>query len=561
MGNAIKLVGSKSKSKGVSIAILTIPTLPVLVTLPVAHSQKKKKKYRLPIKSLILITALAAILVLLTVNTASATVNAPWTRVAVDTTSTTDIQCAKVGDADNDGDNEIISGNTSYIRMHEWSGTAWTLTIIGNVGTETVYDLAIADVNNTGGNKIAAALSNNTILMYNWTGTTWECSVVSTAVDDDEGAGAANEVWDLHVGNADNLVGNKIVACTESGEAVAFNWTAGSWSRTEICDLSPKSVNNVDVADCDNDGSIEVTTISDNKDVDTYHYNGGWALESNVDTLTTAELNLYVGDANNTGCNQIAVCTGSNDIYTYNWTVSWIQSTVTSGVGPSIYDIKIGDVYNDGTNRIVSGDSNEDVKIYTWTSSWGSFTVDDAAGGAVLEVTSGDADNDGLKEIVIGTGGTGDDIYMYESHWWKSYSDSGHTTECNDFASYETQHTVYMNGSGLTPSTAYRIIFWDGNGDKRKTDDKSSDANGNLDSSHTFVAGTDQAGTWYATVYDSQSYSPGSHDPADSHLVIDDTFEVQQSAIPEFPGVVTAIAVCMLCAVAYMVMRRKVGKR
>ena len=39
IGNAIKLVGSRSKSKGVSIAILTSHTLLVLVTLPVAHSQ------------------------------------------------------------------------------------------------------------------------------------------------------------------------------------------------------------------------------------------------------------------------------------------------------------------------------------------------------------------------------------------------------------------------------------------------------------------------------------------------------------------------------------------
>jgi hypothetical protein len=40
----------------------------------------------------------------------------------------------------------------------------------------------------------------------------------------------------------------------------------------------------------------------------------------------------------------------------------------------------------------------------------------------------------------------------------------------------------------------------------------------------------------------------------------EDDFEVQESAIPEFPDVIAAIAVCMLCAVAYVVMRRRVGK-
>jgi hypothetical protein len=369
--------------------------------------------YTVSIKSLVLLIALAAILVLLTAITVSATVYSPWTREAVETGTSGDRECGKVGDADNDGDNEIISANTGYIDMHEWSGAAWSRTIIDDtLGTVVVYDVAIADVDNTGRNKIAVALSNNTIFLYNWTGTAWECSVVSNQVDDGVAAGADMDVLDLSVGDADNTGCNKIVAGTEGGEVAMFNWTAGSWSRTEICDRTPKRVPNVEVSDCDNDGSIEVFVCED-KGGYVYHYNGAWALESTVGTISEVALNADVGDADNTGCNKILVSTNSNDIYMYNWTGSWTETTVTSGSGTEIYDMKIGDVYNDGTNHIVSGDSADDVKIYTWTTSWDSFTVDDAAGGAVLEVTSGDADNDGLEEIVIGMGGTSDDIYMY----------------------------------------------------------------------------------------------------------------------------------------------------
>jgi hypothetical protein len=70
----------------------------------------KRKSILFSIKSLVLLTALATILVLLTAITVSATVYSPWTREAVDTTSTTDIQCAKVGDADNDGLVEVVIG-------------------------------------------------------------------------------------------------------------------------------------------------------------------------------------------------------------------------------------------------------------------------------------------------------------------------------------------------------------------------------------------------------------------------------------------------------------------
>lgn len=59
---------------------------------------EKRKSILFSIKSLILLTALAAILVLLTAITVSATVYSPWIREAVDTTNTTGIQCAKVGD-------------------------------------------------------------------------------------------------------------------------------------------------------------------------------------------------------------------------------------------------------------------------------------------------------------------------------------------------------------------------------------------------------------------------------------------------------------------------------
>ena len=69
------------------------------------------------------------------------------------------------------------------------------------------------------------------------------------------------------------------------------------------------------------------------------------------------------------------------------------------------------------------------------------------------------------------------------------------------------------------------------------------------------------AGTWHSVVLDGPA--PSTYDAAiiNENYVIADGFYVAESAIPEFPTVIAAIAVCMLCTVAYMVMRRKVGKR
>ena len=521
--------------------------------------------YTVSIKSLILLTALALIFVLLT-STVSATVNEHWTREAVETGTSGDRECGKIGDADNDGDNEIISGSVGYIDMHEWNGATWSRTIIDDtLGAVTVYDLVIADVDNTGRNKIAAALSNNTIFLYNWTETAWECSVVSTQVDIGEDAGADKDVLDLSFGDADNTGYNQIVAGTEGGEVAAFNWTAGSWSRTEICDRTPQGVPNVCVSDCDNDGSIEVFVCED-KGGYVYHYDGEWAFESTVDEITEFALNTYVADADNTGCNKILVSTNSNDIYMYNWTGSWTKTTVTFGPPSSktvIYDIKIGDVYNDGTNRIVSGDSDEAVKIYTWntgTSSWDSFTVDDAAGSAVLEVTSGDADNDGLNETVVGTNGTSGNIFMYEAPTIISCDINGN--EINQFAPGET---VYVKGDALDAGTNYKIwiqldpvsegesIVEAEDPSTTKGDDVTTDAQGDFPATliWSIPEGAAVTNTPYDIVVDNLDGTVGTYNAADDGL---DSASVAGiiAPVPDVAALVLFASGLMLAAVCFV---------
>jgi hypothetical protein len=70
------------------------------------------------------------------------------------------------------------------------------------------------------------------------------------------------------------------------------------------------------------------------------------------------------------------------------------------------------------------------------------------------------------------------------------------------------------------------------------------------------------AGAWHAVVFDTTGSIPNTYNDAivDVNYVDDDEFTVQESAVPEFSTVIAAIAVCMLCAISYMVMRRKVEK-
>ena len=83
-------------------------------------------------------------------------------------------------------------------------------------------------------------------------------------------------------------------------------------------------------------------------------------------------------------------------------------------------------------------------------------------------------------------------------------------------------------------------------------------------SNHEFDPGQDAAGNWHVTVYD-YSADPPDYDPVrDAGIIVaDDTsyggssFAVTESAIPEFPTILAAIAVLALCAGTYLWMRRK----
>ena len=150
---------------------------------------------------------------------------------------------------------------------------------------------------------------------------------------------------------------------------------------------------------------------------------------------------------------------------------------------------------------------------------------------------------------------------------WDSYSDSGHSTQSDNFDDYGTEHTVYMYGTGFAASTTYRVIFWDdvsGTWYNRETEDATSDGSGNLSAAHTFTPSTDTDGTWHVTVYNDTGYSPSTYDANDSKLVADDisypgdyAFTVAASAIPEFPTIMAAIGVAGLCFGIYYWMRKR----
>ncbi len=130
-------------------------------------------------------------------------------------------------------------------------------------------------------------------------------------------------------------------------------------------------------------------------------------------------------------------------------------------------------------------------------------------------------------------------------------------TQVDLFDDFASENTVYMYSTGLLPSHNYRMVYYEGDNDKRATEDVASDASGNLSTQHTFIDGTDAAGTWNVIVIERDFTPPDPYNSSWEYTIASDTFTVQSSAIPEFPTALAAIVAMALSAGIYLWMRRK----
>ncbi len=139
----------------------------------------------------------------------------------------------------------------------------------------------------------------------------------------------------------------------------------------------------------------------------------------------------------------------------------------------------------------------------------------------------------------------------------ESYEDAQHNPVCQLFTS--GKNTVYIGGSGLEANTPYIIEYYDGEGNKKATENKTSDGSGGISSSYLLTSKPDaKPGTWHAVVYKAGDGVPAPGYVADDpNIVLQDDFDVDMGAIPEFPAVISSIMVVGICAGIYSRIKKR----
>lgn len=335
-------------------------------------------------------------------------------RIIGDTPST--VTSVAIGDADNDGKNEIVIGmwgSANELRIYEKLGSSWIEDVIATLPVG-IYSVAIGDSDNNGTNEVVIGLSSTTneLRKYQFSSGSWNEEII---------ADTPNNVYSVVIGDADKDGSNEVVIGLHSSidEVRSYEKSGGVWIEDVIVD-APSHVRCVAIGDADCDGNNEVVIGMDSttNELRTYEYiSGSWMEEVIADTPNNV-YSVAIGDANNDGDYEVVIGlhSSSDEVRCYKKSgLSWVEDVIAD-TPTNVRSVAIGDADKDGNNEVAIGMVSTLKELRTYENNGGVWIEDIIAETPtdVYSVAIGDADNDCDNEVVIGLLLTTNEVRLYD---------------------------------------------------------------------------------------------------------------------------------------------------
>ena len=338
-------------------------------------------------------------------------------------------QSLKIGNIDNDPENEIVLGlapnteKTMGLRYFEYSAGLWNEHVIDDFGG--IHSLDIGDVDNDGVNEIWAAFMNHdegtwvySLRYYEYEGNTWNHYDITFL----EAGISTVTIGDIDSDGADEVVFARFPC--DGYELRYYEYQSDSWSEIGVDD-SLGECHGIEIADVDGDNQNETIVLTYDETggscLKYYEFDSGGFLRYDIlDVPTGWEIDS--GDVDGDGDMEIAWANygaPENEVRVYDYKLGvWseqIVSDVPGGcveISTAVLHVSIGDVDDDGDNEMAIGIvddgwrglTNDAVRYYEYDKSsgtWTEHTISDPDLSAEV-VVIGDVDNDGANEVLVG---------------------------------------------------------------------------------------------------------------------------------------------------------------
>ena len=323
-----------------------------------------------------------------------------------------------IGDADNDGKNELlIGGRDPFLRVMKWNGNTYIeqAKIIDPVfgigysfmgipepfGSATGF--AIGDLDNDGKNEIGVAWGHH-FSAFKWDGNEYK-KIGMYAVS------KRGTTLDCIIGDADNDGKNEVVITGGYGEntpeVLVIKWNGEKFVKESEWNAPGQHwVYFPWIADVDNDGKNEIICNTNQTIVLKWH-NNRWNARVIASYNDTYPFGCVSKDSDNDGMPEIHVTFWTPELRIFKYeNGSYIEKAhfYWKGEEGTIEAIDVGDVDNDGVPEVAVGTNYIHIIQWNGTGYEEEHVIKDTHG--LLAITCiGDTDNDGKNEINAGSVG------------------------------------------------------------------------------------------------------------------------------------------------------------
>ncbi len=347
-----------------------------------------------------------------------------------------------VGDADNDGKNELlIGGRDPFMRVMQYDEMAETYveqarimdpvfgigyTLLG-LGSATGF--FIGDADNDGDNEIGVAWGRH-FSSFAWDGSRYQKTGQYIVTD----ARGWETTLDCMVGDVDNDGLNEVVVTggyrSGTPEVLVLQWNGDAYIAESSWNApGSQSVYFPWIADVDDDGANEII-INTNETI-ALQWNGtAWqpSVVARYGEDTGYPFGCVSKDSDRDGRPEIHVTFYTPELAIYEWNGTAYEQKyrhVWQDEDATIEAIDVGDVDDDGIPEVCVGTNH--VHILQWNNDTGTYDEEyhiDETFGMLAVTCVGDMDNDGILEINAGAVGVDSRDMPYKS-WILKYNPGG----------------------------------------------------------------------------------------------------------------------------------------